>query len=138
MNVIEHLVNKGASINKCSVDSLFSAAFYGHLNIVKYLLGYISEVNIIYYAFEKACINGHIDIVQYLFSENIITKDIITENSNTRYLFYHTIRNKHKHIIKFLIENNIFDKDKKYPDILESAPKDMDPYDYLISFLNYQ
>lgn len=138
LNVIEHLVSKGASINKHRFDALFAASLYGHLNVVKYLLGYINDSNIIYYAFEKACLNGHINIVQYLFSENIITRDIIIENSNTKYLLYHTIRNKHKHIIKILIENDIIDKDKKYPDIIESAPKDMDPYDYLIKFLNYQ
>ena len=94
--LILYAIKNGVNLQKAGTGSLYSAAKYGHLNVVKYLVENGVGIKDFFGLLNGASEEGHIDIVKYLIDMGAPV---------THYALARAVRHDHIDVVKLLIEH---------------------------------
>lgn len=95
--------------------------YYGKLELLKNLTNYkINDSVDKIPAMQSASERGHIDIIEFMFNNNIVSKPVHS------YVLIEAIENKHTNIINYLLENKCCDLNSMSSFILSELVKNYD------------
>ena len=98
LDIVKHIIRKGAEIDYFHGTSIRGAALEGHIDIVKYLIEKGSHNGEV--ALEKAAYGGHLDIVKYLIEIGYDDYGLAMRNASS---------NGYIDIVKYLLDKGYRD-----------------------------